>query len=258
LQLPLNLRQQAFTLQKQMMEDPDLKQNTIATGESTRATAELTRQMAQQNLQKGAINLTNLQNAGTQLNPNGKKALESISPVMGQTDQLITALEQKGKNGVAYKDDNNPLALAGPMAMYRMGMKTPEGELGSKISDLSLNGIQAIQPFASKSRNYQYIKDIKQHVISTSGLTPDAPAQMYQKLQNQQRNFLRMTAGTLKYETNKTSTNPAAPVLPTDKAQMYYHLALNGRDPKSAPDAPMKAAQMATEDGWQVPQTQTQ
>lgn len=249
-QLPLNLRQQAFGLAKQMQADPDIKGSTLATQESARATQAASRATMAQTQQLDQQRLKDQQSQAIQLNPAGKKALEATEPVLGQIDELRAALEQKNPKdakGGAYKDDNNPLTLAAPMLAYRAGIKTPDGELGSKIGDISLNAIQGAMPFASKSRNYQWIKDIKQHLPSLSGLTPDSPALIYQKLGTVERNFLRMKAGTQKYETAKTAPNPSSPMLQSDDAQRYYKLA--GGDPKAA-------RQMATQDGWTIPEIQ--
>jgi hypothetical protein len=260
-QIPASLKAQAFQLEKEMRSDPDLKANTLATGASTRATAEMARATAgqtqllnAQRIEEGKQKLLDAKNAGQMLNTAGKNQLEAITPVQEQVDSLMKELESpvnpKDPRSGRHIDNNTGFAMALPLLKYKMGIAAPEGELGSRISDLSLNAIQAIQPFASKSRNYRYIQDIKQH---TPNVATDSPQLMHQKLATIQRNFLKMNASAMRYETQKTSVNPPRPELPPDKAQLYYHLALAGKKPSEVPDAPLRATKMAIEDGYTVP-----
>lgn len=174
---------------------------------------------------------------GPPLTAAGQKQMTEIATVANQFDSILAKLEP-------YKNDNNPLTFLGPWLKYKVGVKSPEGELGSEISNLSLASIQGMMPFASKSRNYEFIKKIGEHLPRLDATGQDSPALMYDKLSKARRNFLSMQANAARYEVKGAGANPGKPVLPEDSALAYYQLA--GGDPA-------KATKMATEDGWQVP-----
>jgi hypothetical protein len=155
----------------------------------------------------------------------------------------------KDDNGQPLRTNNNPLYLLGPLAKYKLGMASPEGTLGHELSALSLASIQGMMPFASKSRSYPYIKDIGQHLPNVMGnplhlQPPDSPNQIFAKLRSARRNFLRMDASTMRYETKGAGAQAAKPTLDRDRGLVYLHLA-DGR--------PDQAQKMAEEDGWQIP-----
>jgi hypothetical protein len=172
-----------------------------------------------------------------ELNTAGQNQMREQSVIGSQFDDLINRLEP-------YKTDNNPATLLIPLGEYKLGRVTPQGQLGNEISNLSLASIQGMMPFATKSRNYQFIKDIRQHLPNLVGFPPDSPANIYDKLLKARRNFLRMDRSSMQFEQKHVTTNPAAPFLDEGRAHVYYRLA--GGDPKKARD-------MAQEDGWQLP-----
>lgn len=170
-----------------------------------------------------------------ELSPAGQNQMKEVDVVSRQFDDLLNKLE-------AYKGDNNPLTLTGPMAKYKMGIKTPEGELGNEISNLSLASIQGMMPFASKSRNYQFIKDIAQHLPHLAIVGGDSPAMIYDKLLKARLNFAKMEAAISRFETKHATASPGPVPLPEGTARLYFRAA--GGDPG-------KARAMAVADGWQ-------
>lgn len=176
----------------------------------------------------------------------GKKQLTEVGTVATQFDSLLDKLEP-------YKTDNNPLTMVVPLGKYKLGLKSPEGELGNEISNLSLGSIQGMMPFASKSRNYQYIRDIAQHLPKLVATNPDSPAQMYDKLLKARRNFERMKATTLRYETKRSTGTAEKPYLPDEELAVYHRMAMNDPAALKNPNlVPSIMKRMATEDGWSI------
>jgi hypothetical protein len=171
---------------------------------------------------------------GPELSADGQKQMREASMVGSTFDDLIKKLEP-------YKNNNDPTMLMKALAKYKLGMASPEGELGNQLSSMSLASIQGMMPYASKSRSWQYIQEIQKHLPVIMGFPPDSPQMIYDKLEKSRRSFLRAERATMQWEQKKGGTNPAPPTLTPDRAQVYYQLAHGD---------PAKARTMAQDDGW--------
>jgi hypothetical protein len=217
---PADLKSIAQGIKARQATDAAAK-TTATTGARIKATAEA----------KAALPASALQ-----LTTQGQKDLDSLNTLTSQYTDLIEKLKP-------YKDNNNPLTLMGPMAKYKLGIASPEGELGNNISSLSLGTLQAMQPFASKSRNQTYFQQIKEHLPKLDLPFSDSPQQIYKKMLNVQQNLLRMENGHLRWEVKGVGTNPPDPVLDQNRFSRYLQVAEGDSD---------KATQLARADHWQV------
>lgn len=100
------------------------------------------------------------------LNPGGQKQLAEIDPIIGQIKDLQRVLEEPDDTGVAYKDRNTPFGTGMGRLKYAMGVNPSdhEGDIASQIANLELVKITSAMPYATKSRNFQYIQQIQQHL----------------------------------------------------------------------------------------------
>lgn len=171
-----------------------------------------------------------------ELTPEGSKQMKETQSVARMFDDLLKKLQP-------YKNDNNPTTFTVPLAKYKLGVKSPEGELGSEISNLSLASIQGMMPFASKSRNYEFIKKIGEHLPRLSLPLPDSPALAYDKLSKARANFARFESAIRRYEVKHATGDQASPKLSPENAAVYVRAA--GGDKA-------KAMQDAINDGWDV------
>jgi soluble lytic murein transglycosylase-like protein len=178
------------------------------------------------------------------LTASGQKLLSDLAPTRDQIAGVITKLEP-------YRNNDNPGTFLVPYKKYKTGVKSPEGELGNSISDISLAKIQASVPLLHGTRNYQRIQDIEEHLPEFRTLLSDSPALMYDKLVKAERNILRMEAHGSQYMVKNAPANAPAPVLTPDRGRIYAQLA---RTQGGTPDViRQRAREMAQQDGWLIP-----
>lgn len=137
------------------------------------------------------------------LTAKGQNALTEIKPAEQNIDEILSALQP-------YKDDNTH-GLRWAHLKYTLGFGSDPSTLESKISQFNLASIESMMPFASKSRAYQYIKDIGKHTLHTE---KDTFQQMYEKAQNIKQNFQKMRDAVNRYErvgATGEGDNPTSP-----------------------------------------------
>jgi hypothetical protein len=166
--------------------------------------------------------------------------VSDLAPTRDQIAGVITKLEP-------YRNNNNPGTFLVPYKKYKAGVKSPEGELGNSISDISLANIQASVPLLHGTRNYQRIQDIEEHLPEFRTLLSDSPALMYDKLVKAERYILRMEAHGSQYMVK----NAPAPVLTPDRGRIYAQLARTQGGTRDV--IRQRAREMAQQDGWLIP-----
>lgn len=124
-----------------------------------------------------------------QLTTSGQTAIANVDPTIGQIDDLLSELEKTDENGVPYKDNNTNLYFTKNRLKYAAGIAPEEGNLAGQIANLELVKITGALPYATKSRNFNYIKQIQQHLPNA---WVDSPMNVYQKLQVAKENMERI------------------------------------------------------------------
>jgi hypothetical protein len=124
-----------------------------------------------------------------QLTTAGQSALTNVEPTIGQIDDLLAKLEQPDENGVPLKENNSNLYFTANRAKYALGIAPEEAELAGQIANLELVKITGAMPYATRSRNFQYIKQIQLHLPNA---WVDSPKNVYQKLKVAKANMERI------------------------------------------------------------------
>ena len=140
------------------------------------------------------------------LTPAGQRAMAEVTPIAGQMEQLIKRLEQPSpKTGKALKDENMPWDLMVARFAYQYGYDPSEmADLGSQIANLELSKITGGMPYATKSRSFQYIKQIQTHLPNT---WVDSPKLLYGKLKTSLENMNRIKDAIRTYEVEGASAD---------------------------------------------------